>query len=261
MRKVKLLHFIYNLNQGGAETLVKDYALLLDKEKFDVVVLCHDRVGSPYENMLSNAGIRILYVSDYMFLTKIYFIPLIHKIICHSYVDKFIIKHIIHQENPDIIHSHLLCNSFIKFANVPDTCKLFYTVHNEPKVYWLSPKRYNKRDFRNCYYLVKERSMQLIALNEPMRIELNEMFHVNNTVVLNNGIDFKKFEIGDSKDLIRKDLGVKKDCFLVGHVGRFVEQKNHTFIIDIFNELCKKRNNAHLLLVGTGNLRPMIELK
>ena len=43
MPKIRLLHFVYNLNQGGAETIVKDYALLIDKEKFDVVILCHDR--------------------------------------------------------------------------------------------------------------------------------------------------------------------------------------------------------------------------
>ena len=37
--KKKVIQFIGSLGDGGAETLVKDYALLLDKEKFDVVIV------------------------------------------------------------------------------------------------------------------------------------------------------------------------------------------------------------------------------
>ena len=37
---IKVVHFIHGLNMGGAETLVKDYALLIDKNKFETIVLC-----------------------------------------------------------------------------------------------------------------------------------------------------------------------------------------------------------------------------
>ena len=77
MRKIKLLHYVYNLNQGGAETLVKDYALLIDKEKFDIVILCHDRIGSPYEKILEDANIRVIYISDYIPFKKFYANPIV----------------------------------------------------------------------------------------------------------------------------------------------------------------------------------------
>ena len=261
MRKIKLLHYVYNLNQGGAETLVKDYALLIDKEKFDIVILCHDRIGSPYEKILEDANIRVIYISDYIPFKKFYANPIVKKIICHSYLDKFIAKHIIKKENPDIVHAHMFCNDLIKFTNIPQTCKLFYTVHSQPKAYWCNKKRFAQRDFKALSYLINKHSMRLIALNEPMRVELNEMFHVNNTVVLNNGIDFQKFNVEESKESIRKSLGINEDVFLVGHVGRFVPVKNHAMIVDSFYELCKIKNNAHLLLVGTGELRAKIESK
>ena len=261
MRKTKLLHFIYNLNQGGAETLVKDYALLIDKEKFDIVFLCHDRIGSPYEIILRDAGIRIIYISDYFPFKRIYFNPFINKIICHSYIDKLIARFIVWKENPDIIHTHLPYNSIIKFASPSKKCKLFHTVHSQPKAYWCTGTRFAKRDFKAVSYLVKNYSMRLIALNEPMRVELNEMFHVNNTVVLNNGIDFNKFNIAESKESIRKELKINRETFLVGHVGRFVPVKNHSLIVDAFYELYKINKNAHLLLVGTGELRTQIENK
>ena len=37
--KLKVVQLIGSLNDGGAETLVKDYVLLLDEHKFDVAVI------------------------------------------------------------------------------------------------------------------------------------------------------------------------------------------------------------------------------
>lgn len=48
---------------------------------------------------------------------------------------------------------------------------------------------------------------------------------------------------------------------MIGHVGRFVKTKNHEFLIEIFNEILKQKNNAKLLLIGDGNLKSLIEAK
>lgn len=261
MKKFKLIHFINSLNIGGAETIVKDYVLLIDKKKFDIVILCHDRVGSFYEKILQDAGIRIFFISDFFPFKRLYFNRLIHKFIRHSYIDKLIAKFIIKREKPDIIHSHQPFNSIIEFANPSKKCKLFHTVHSEPKEFWCTGTRYANRDFRAVSSLIKKHGMRLIALHEPMRQELNQMFHVNNTVVLNNGIDFNKFNVSESKETIRKELNINEDAFLVGHVGRFVPLKRHDLIVDSFYELCKVKKNAHLLLVGSGETRSQIEEK
>lgn len=259
--KIKLIHFINSLSIGGAETIVKDYALLIDKNKFDIVILCHDRVDSFYEKILQDAGIRIFFISDFFPFKRLYFNRLIHKIIRHSYIDKLIAKFFIKRENPDIIHLHQPFNSIIEFANPSKKCKLFHTVHSEPKEFWCTGTRYANRDFKAVSSLIRTHGMRLIALHEPMRQELNQMFFVNNTVVLNNGIDFSKFNVLESKESIRKELNIDENVYLVGHVGRFVPVKNHDLIIDLFYELCKVKDNAHLLLVGSGELRPKIEKK
>ena len=48
---------------------------------------------------------------------------------------------------------------------------------------------------------------------------------------------------------------------MVGHVGRFHAVKNHTFLLDIFFEVKHQKENAVLLLVGDGALRPAAEEK
>src|SRR5262249_49008326 len=48
-------------------------------------------------------------------------------------------------------------------------------------------------------------------------------------------------------------------AFVIGHVGRFAEQKNHRFVLEVFAEVARREANAWLLLVGEGDLRPSIQ--
>ena len=63
--KKKVLQFIHGLSMGGAETLVKEYCLKLDKQKYDVSVLCFYKYHTPYEKQLEEAGIKITYIADF----------------------------------------------------------------------------------------------------------------------------------------------------------------------------------------------------
>jgi glycosyltransferase involved in cell wall biosynthesis len=76
--------------------------------------------------------------------------------------------------------------------------------------------------------------------------------------VLRCGIDTKAFERPPRPEL-RAELGIPAEAFVIGHVGRFDEQKNHRFLIDIARELASLDPSAHLLLVGEGSLRDEIE--
>ena len=79
--------------------------------------------------------------------------------------------------------------------------------------------------------------------------------------IINNAIDLKQFAFDEVKrNKLRKELGLQ-DCFVIGHVGRFMKQKNHDFLVDIFAEVVKKQDNAKLLLIGDGPLREQIENK
>ncbi len=75
-----------------------------------------------------------------------------------------------------------------------------------------------------------------------------------NFFVINNAINISHYIYSEeNRAVIRHEFNIKTDDFVVGHVGRFSPPKNHIFLIQIFDELCKKRPNAKLLLVGTGN--------
>ena len=48
---------------------------------------------------------------------------------------------------------------------------------------------------------------------------------------------------------------------MIGHVGRFNAQKNHSYLLDVFSEIAKRNNEAILLLVGEGILENEIKQK
>ena len=52
-----------------------------------------------------------------------------------------------------------------------------------------------------------------------------------------------------------------QDKKVIGHVGRFMAQKNHTFLIDIFAEYYKNHKDTKLVLLGDGELMPKMKEK
>ncbi len=76
-----------------------------------------------------------------------------------------------------------------------------------------------------------------------------------------NAIDLEKFEYNEqTRKEIRKELDLEGKL-VIGNVGRFNLQKNHSFLLDIFNEIVKKNKDSILLLIGTGELEENIKQK
>lgn len=88
----------------------------------------------------------------------------------------------------------------------------------------------------------------------PQSIIENEKF-----VVIKNGIQLEKFKYLEKiRTEYRSMLDIKDNEFVIGNVGRFEIQKNHEYLLEIFEELSKKMTNSKLILVGTGTLKEKI---
>lgn len=79
--------------------------------------------------------------------------------------------------------------------------------------------------------------------------------------VILNGIDSTLFVYDEKiRQEVRREWGLENK-FVIGHVGRFVNQKNHTFLLDIFAEVVKRREDAVLVLIGIGELMDAMKQK
>ena len=87
---------------------------------------------------------------------------------------------------------------------------------------------------------------------------------VNNKDVflLHNALDLEYFQFSErARREVREELGIMADQIVYGHIGRFNQQKNHGFLLEVFYQIVKQDRKAVLLLVGDGELREPIKNK
>ena len=248
MKKLKLIEFIGRIQDGGAETLVKDYALMLDKEKFDVTILCEDyRPQSNVYKTLKENNVKIVSMYEHSFF--------INKVLARLFGKRYVamlFKKAIKALKPDVLHAHLELLEVLYYARESlDGISLLFTCHNPPEKL-IGDERPAERDA--CRYLLDHNDLQIIALHEDMARQIEEMFGIDNVKVIRNGIDLNRFRnVAVTKEEKRKELNIPEDAWVIGQVGRFTYQKNPEFTVSVFHELLKKRKDAYLLLIGRGN--------
>lgn len=80
--------------------------------------------------------------------------------------------------------------------------------------------------------------------------------------IINNAIDVEKFVYNmETRTRIRKQENIEENELVLANIGRFCNQKNQLFLIEIFNEVVKRYCNAKLYLIGAGELRSKLEEK
>lgn len=252
---MKIVQFVHGLNMGGAETLVKEYSLRLKKlDNVEVTVLCIERLESPYEDMLEQAGISVIYVCDMVnwkyersILQKVKRKLLLYKAVRQS----------LHQLQPDVVHVHLTLNEYIRYAKLPSNTRIVYTQHFQVDRW----KEIYPRDIAYLRWIIKHYHTQIIAINESMKEEINTLFGISETIVLKNGVDVEKFQNAKEVTAMRDELEISDNTFVVGHVGRFNDIKNQLFLLDVFAEIQKRIGNTKLILIGAGKAEEKIKEK
>ncbi|MDC3416601.1 glycosyltransferase [Aquibacillus salsiterrae] len=243
MEKLKVLQVIPSFGVGGAEKLVLDYLTYFDKEKVDIkAISMYGNKNTIYDDFIRDKGLNVVYLDkkpgvDLSMVLKM--------------------KKIIKEFKPDIIHSHMNSMKYIIYSVINNKqVKMFHTLHNEPEKDAKGLDKYfNKFSFKylNCIP---------IALTDELATKVNSYYGLESAIVVNNGINLDKFKNEkEDKKHIRRSLNLPPDSFIVGHVGRFMGQKNHEFIIDVFKKVVNVKKDSLLILVGEGELKRDIEEK
>lgn len=77
--------------------------------------------------------------------------------------------------------------------------------------------------------------------------------------IIPNAINLEKYKFNETiRNKLRKELNIENK-FVIGHIGRMAPPKNQKFLLKIFREVKKEKNNAILLIIGDGPLRNEIE--
>ncbi len=252
---MRIVQFIQSLGNGGAEAIVRDYAIELARRGHDVeVITLFPLINVPNEQILRDNQIclRSIYDEIYLFQSTNILVRALRKPLKIKKVSNWLRKYIV-SNKPDVIHMHLSVQQFfVPCSDILKGIRLVYTCHNEVNVYFGDNHR---RETKDAKLLIENNDMQMVALHNRMAEELNQLFGISNTVVLNNPVDVERFiKARERRKEMRNVLGIPENKFVVGHVGRFTYQKNHEMLVKIFAEVAKKNADAFLLMIGNGEL-------
>jgi len=238
---VRVLHFVQKMDLGGVQSMIMNYYRNIDKRKiqFDFIVQSKEE-GFFDEEIISLGGV-IHYVK-----------PM--KDLFHYCRD---INRVLKRCDYKIIHTHhnfanIYCLFFSYLNRVPNRISHSHNSYRESSIL----RRYIKKVIQ---ILINKFSTHKFACSV---VAGNWLYgNKKNFLIINNAIETEKFRFNSlTRSKKRQELKVS-DRIVIGHIGNFSEQKNHEYLIDIFNEIHKLNNTAHLLLIGQGSLENQIKSK
>ena len=238
---IRILQIVTYMGRGGLETLLMNCLRNIDRERVQFDFLVHRDFRADYDNEIEALG------------GKIYRLPRLNPF---SLSYKKALRDFFRQ-HPEyrIVHCHLDCMSAIplkaaKECGVPVRIAHAHSIDQD----------------KNWKYLLKRYYMTKIPLYATHFFACSRAagawtFPGQDVTVVKNGIETERFAFDPGiREQVRRELGIG-DELVIGHVGRFVPVKNHSFLIDIFAQLRKQKPEAKLLLVGEGELEERVREK
>ena len=247
---IRILHAVRAMGRGGVETWLMHILRHLDRERFHMDFVVQSTKKAAYEDEIWELGSRIFWCSPRRQLVK------------HDRD----FRRILRDRGPyDILHSHehFYSGYALRRARQAGIPIRIAHSHND-----FSPE-YGKRSalwkiYANLMgrWIAQDATVGLAASREAARALFGPTWEADPRLrILYYGIDLKPFHEAMDVDpaATRVELGMPADAFVIGHVGRFFEQKNHDFLVRIASEVIQREPKARLLMVGGGPLRPSIE--
>jgi len=247
-KPIRILQVLTIMNRGGAETMIMNYYRNMDRNKVQFDFLLHRKEQGVFDDEIKSLGGKI-HIMENISLKNI-----------SSYLkslDIFFKKH----KEYKIIHSHI--NAFSVFVlrvakqnNIP-----IRIAHSHTSLYNLNLNPFSKK--RNSInFAVKFIAQNLFKHKIPLYS--NYFFscgdkagkwlfgkkNSHNVTIINNAIDSDLFIYDENKSSKMKKALNLEGKLVLGHVGNFVPEKNHAYLMKIYQEIKKIQPKASLVLVG-----------
>ena len=227
-------------NPGGIERITFDYVSRIKNENIEFFFLnIYDKMC--YQDELEKMGCKIFSLPSPK--KKLFVFVLEYLKLCEN--EKFDIIHINMLSAANILP--LLCAKISGCKNIIVHSHNASTVGFYRHVLHFTNKFFVKL-FANHYFSCSNAAAKFMFGNKK------------NVEIIRNAIDISKYKFDvENRKNFRKKINLPQNSILIGHIGRFEKQKNHKFIIRVFNEIFQKNANAFLILIGGGYTMKSIE--
>ncbi|MBR1485872.1 MAG: glycosyltransferase [Synergistaceae bacterium] len=240
-KKVCLCVFVEQWESGGIESFIFNLLTNISLSLFDIDVVASDLNKSIFTKPLQQLGINFVELSGS------------YKLIFENR-RKF--KKLLEERRYDVLHANIfqgLSLYYLKLAFDERVPKRIAHSHNTDL------RRSKTKPIKMLIHnaaknLFTRYATDLWACSETAakfgfsRRELNQ----RGFKFIPNGIDVEKFQFNSTiRDEVRKKLNAENK-FIIGNVGRLCDQKNQSFLLEVFAQVKTRRPDSLLLLVGEG---------
>lgn len=237
-KPIRILHVFGIMNIAGAENLIMNIYREIDKNKFQFDFIVHTEKKGYFDEEIKKLGGKIYHFPKYKVFN--------HLLYMKTWKDFL-------SENTEykIIHGHMrgTANYYLEIAKSSGLITIMHS-HNVSNGSGISA-------------LIKDRNLKKIKCFTDYKLACspeagNWMFGSDSFEVLKNGINLNKFKFDKQKRNETRDYLNIKNEVVIGHVGRFVDQKNQSFLIDVFYKFQLKHKNSKLILIGEGENKKIL---
>ena len=249
---IRVLHFVSNMNRGGQETLIMNLYRNIDRNVVQFLFLCTSSSKGDYDEEITTLGGKIFCLPEMKF-SRIPLVPYFQKvkqlrIWLSENKDKFDIVH---------LHTYHACDVLVHLeaCRQSGVKKVIIHSHNTQGPHVIFHKM--------CRQLCKLYDFKRFACGEKAAEWLygSDVVKKGGVTVIKNGIITANFKYNKDKATEYRNLMGLEGKTIIGHVGRFELQKNHLFLIDIFEQYLHLNPNAVLVLIGRGSLEQNVKDK
>jgi glycosyltransferase involved in cell wall biosynthesis len=235
----RILYIIDEATIGGGQVHVLLLASSLDRNMFDVAVMCEEKGFLVDE--LQRRGIRFVPIS----ISNTFNISALWD--CYKKIKKI---------NPDIVHTHGGTAGFYGriaafLAGIKSIIHTYHGIH-----YVHNSKSFSKAIFMFVEQLLVWTTDKIIFVcrsDEKLAAE-RSLTAQNKSVVIYNGIDVESFARLDNNEVQSSITSVD-----FGTVGRLHHQKGHQYLLMAFAIVKKEISTATLRIVGSGELLTQLQ--
>lgn len=236
---LRILQVVNIMDRAGLETMLMNYYRNVDRTQIQFDFLTHRQEEGAYDKEIHSLGGRV------------YQAPRLYP---QNYIQYFKFMKEFFAEHPEyaIVHSHIDTMSVFPLGAAQKSGIPVRIAHS-----------HNTRIDKDFKYLIKEfgRILTPHVSNVYCACGVDAgkfMFRKKNFKVIHNAIDLERYQFDENiRKKKRQELGIGCEL-VVGHVGRYRYVKNQSFLLEIFEQICRKIPNAKLLLIGKGEDEQML---
>lgn len=227
--RIKIAMVTNHFGITGISTVILNYCKALNHDKFDLTVLAGKPIDKENQKECERYGIKLVVLPSRHQTPTSHYMALWKELKKNQY---------------DIVHVHGSSSMMaleMTIAKISGVKIIIAHSHNS------SCPNIRIHKILNPYF--KKIYSKALACGE---LAGNWLYGEKQFEVLPNGFHTDKFVFDtEEREQIRMELHIE-DKLVIGHIGRFNEQKNQPYLLQFFEQLAKRKDNVILLLVGTG---------